>query len=206
MEKEDNLILNFIEYLKSHGYPDNSLIFEYTIANRYQVDLAVIEPKTKEIIALFEFKKIKDERTEAIALEQLSRIYKDIDDKSIQLYLVYGKDGIPPFEIYNLKQEDKTLNLVPVRISDYLISKNTKYSKILTNNKKNRVKFNNILLFICIVLSAILITLLVLDFIGFIEITINRLIIIGITVALIIIPFANKIRFLGIEWERLQEK
>jgi len=61
-------------------------------------------------------------------------------------------------------------------------------------------------LIICISLSVILTSVLIIDFIGLLEITINRLIIIGIITALLVIPYANKIKFLGIEWERLREK
>lgn len=42
MELEKDVMKRFIEYLKEHGYPENSLATEYRIGKKHRVDLVVL--------------------------------------------------------------------------------------------------------------------------------------------------------------------
>jgi len=144
MDRSFSSVTNFINYLKSHGYPEDSFVTEFLINNKYSADLAIIEPKTKEIIALIEFKKRRNIKTEELAIKQLTNIYRAVNDRTVQIYLVYSDDETQLFDVYVFQEKNGSFYLSPTGISNYLITKNTKLSKELINNKKNQKKTNNI--------------------------------------------------------------
>jgi len=105
MEREINVLYSLIEFLISHGYPENSLALEWNISRGYKVDLAVVDPDTNKPIALFEIKRRKTEESTKMAIRQLETYSKVLGDEQVPTYIVFGRDGDPPFEIYYLKIE-----------------------------------------------------------------------------------------------------
>lgn len=209
MEREKNLLTALINFLLSHGYPEESLAIEWPVGDRYRVDLAVIDPDTNKIIALFEFKKRKTQESINMAIRQLEAFSKAIKDEQVPKYVVFGKEGKPSFEIYHLKEDifegvEKTMKIE--KIPDFSIFKNRKIRQIITQKQEDRETTLNYFGIICWFMALIVFLLLILDFLELIHINPERLTLIGVTVGLIIIPFVSKLKILGVEFERLKEK
>ncbi len=206
MDKSKNVISNFIDYLRHHGYPENSFIFEYRINKNSIADLAIIDPKTKKLIAICEFKNKNIPKVYNLVLSQLNNIAKEIKDNNIQLYAIFGKEISPYFEVYSYEIKDSNIQLNPNIINDYPIAISSIINKEIIKSTKNIKRNRNGFLILCMCIACVIIAILVLDFLNILEITAERLILISIITAIIIIPFADRLKFLGIEFERFKEK
>lgn len=210
MERDEDLLLSLIDFLLAHGYPKNSLVMEWPIRGRYRVDLAVVDPDTNKAIALFELKRKKRPETLKMALRQLEAYSKALGDEQVPTYVVFGKEGDPPFEIYYLQKEglERSENQ-PIRINkvpDFSIFKTSRFRKIVSQTEKKRKKTLNSFQIVCWVAAFFVSVLLILDFSNILDITPERLALVGVVAGLVIIPFASKLKLLGIEFERLREK
>lgn len=202
MERDERTINEVIQFLLSHGYPEDSIVTEWNIRGRYYVDLAVIDPETKKPVALFEFKRERTTKSMGMALHQLKTYSSILGDETIPLYAVFGTDGEPPFEIYHFPKGLKRGEYHPARVSKVPDLSTLNIRRI----RRNRDKIFNFFLAICWILAIIVTILLYFDFTGDIDISTQRLTLIGIIIALFLIPFASKLKILGFEFERFIEK
>lgn len=207
MEREINILNRLAQYLVQHGYPQDSIILEWKVSDKYRVDLAVIDNISKKPIALFESKRDRRNESENIAIEQLKNYAKALGDTTIPLYLVFGANNVEGFELFFLgKEEDKeVLKFIPT-IPQFTNLKNGFLSKAVSKNEKEKKDTFNWFKFICWLLALVVMILLFFDFKGCISITPERLGIIAIIIGLVVVPFARKLNILGLEFERLQEE
>ena len=206
MEKDEELQDIVVAYLVSHGYPEESIILEWKISDKYRVDLAVLDNNSKSPIALFEFKRHRDQRTENMAIEQLKTYANVLGDNTIPCYVVFGHELDPYFELFFLTKVDGKDSLKPiVQVPSFTNVKNNSISKNIAKTTKEKKRTFNWFKFICWILALLIALLLFFDFNGCIVISAERLGIIAIIVGLIIVPFARKLSILGLEFERLQD-
>lgn len=208
MERDKDLLLALIKFLLEHGYPKESLVMEWGVGKQYKVDLAVIDPDSNKAIALFELKRKKSLESMKMAFRQLKVYSKAIGDEQVPVYVVFGKYGDPPFEIYHLKKEEfgECEELKIDRVPDYSIFKNRKIRQIIDQIEKKRERTINYFQIICWIMAFFTAVLLVLDFLNILKITPERLALIGVIAGLIIVPFASKLKILGFEYEGLKKK
>ena len=207
MERDEELLDIVVSYLISHGYPEESIILEWKISDRYRVDLAILDNKSKTPIALFEFKRQKNRGTENMAIAQLKTYTNALGDNTIPCYIVFGIDTEPLFELYYLtKEEGKDYLKQIVQIPSFSNFKNNYISKTIAKTTQEKKTTFNWFKAICWILALIIALLLYMDFQGCIELSAERLGIIAIIVGLIIVPFARKLSILGLEFERLQDE
>lgn len=210
MELDKDLLLGVIKFLLQHGYPEESLVVEWPIGQRYRADLAVVDPGTNKAIALFEFKRVKNPESMKMALRQLATYTKAMGDVQVPTYAVFGKEGEESFEIYHIeKGVDGKETLSPValrRISDFSIFKNSNIRKSIEQAETKKKRVVDEFRVVCWILAIVVMALLVLDFTGLIKITPERLSLIFLIVILFVMPFASKFKFLGLEYERLKKE
>ncbi|MHB9095478.1 MAG: hypothetical protein ACYC21_12480, partial [Eubacteriales bacterium] len=84
------------------GYPEKSLAIEWPVG-KSRVALAVIDLYTGEPIALFEVKGIKSTKNDSTGKAQLKKYLYTLRNLNIQTYLVYRREGVPPFEVQRIK-------------------------------------------------------------------------------------------------------
>jgi len=206
MEREIDLLQRVANFLIEHGYPEDSIILEWKITERYRVDMAIIDNKSKKPIALFEFKRQKQSQSENMAIEQLKQYAEALGDSTIPLYVVFGSDQPPGFELFFLTEEDgnEILKTIP-QFPPFTYFKNSFISKLLSKKEKEKTDTYNWFQIICWILAFLVALLLFFDFMGCLEITTERLGIIAVIIALVVFPFARKLKILGVEFERLQE-
>lgn len=210
MEREEDLLLSLINYLTAHGYPEEALVFEWRVGHRHRVDLAVIEPTTNKPIALFELKREKSSQTLNMAIRQLETYTKALGDDQVPTYIVFPREGSPPFEMYHLKRNDseskEELTTKIERVPDYSVLKSSKVRKEILETERQRKSTLDWFQVVCWILAIALAVLLGFEFSGRVKLTPERLVLIGAIIGLIIVPVASKLKILGVEFERYKKE
>jgi hypothetical protein len=207
MEREVELLSRVASLLIQHGYPEDSIMLEWKLTEKYRVDMAIIDNVTKRPVALFEFKRQRRAESEHIAIAQIKKYAEVLGDITIPLYLIFASDNSEGFEMFFLTEENgkETLKLVPT-IPQFTSLRNSFISKAVSKNERDKKETFNWFKFICWLLALIVALLLFFDFNGNIQITPERLGIIAIIIGLVIVPFARKLNIIGLEFERLQDE
>jgi hypothetical protein len=183
----------------------------------------VVDSDLREPLAFFEVKSKRLNRDNMGKYLAQVQSYAEIDAKgNVPAYLVTPDEKGSGLSFYRFTLEDrseedsddeeqkvlKVSAFVEVS-SDRLPSYDALLARSPRASVKNSVeKTRDTLQLLCLVMAGILICLLVIDFVLFqhkIEVvTSNRLAILGATIGLVLLPFAQRLSLLGFEYERLQ--
>lgn len=189
----------FREFLiKEKGYPSISLLSEFRAGDRNIIDILAAKEGTSSPIALFELKK-KDRFNASSASEQIQR-YLDELSVEIPAYLVaFSDDGA--FEIHAYKGSKKFEEISKNDFPDYENITTKKSVEDLNRIEKKKKKSLDGFQRACYGLAFLVAGTLVSKKAGWITLTSEDLALIGVIVALVIIPNAAKLKLLGIEYE-----
>lgn len=201
MELERTTFDYLKRYLISHGYPEEAIVSEYALSPNIRVDVAIVDPKTDTPILIFEIKSRKTPQLIDAGKKQLKKQLEQIPDKKTPSYLVFPKEDSPFFEVIRVFAESEDENMP---LLDFTSSKNARYSERRETIKLAKKKTAKIFRRICWGLSVILALMFILYKSNLINISSQDILIISYIIALIIIPFSNKLKIFGIEYERFQ--
>lgn len=207
MEREKETLKSFIDYLVAHGYPESSIALEYPIG-KHRADLAVVDHDTKEPIAIFEFKQRKTQNAVKFGKLQLSTLSASLATANVPTYLVFGQDGPQPFEIERIETEEKgkkAQETTPDELLDYKILKKSRINTAVAEKKKERKNAFDWFWAACWICAVAVITLFILDIRKKLVLNSSQLTLLGVSIALILVPFASKLKILGVEFERLSQ-
>ncbi|MDR2972926.1 MAG: hypothetical protein LBU83_13545, partial [Bacteroidales bacterium] len=146
----------------------------------------------------------KTKETEERGKKQLKKYRSLTDNQSIPAYLIFLNDNEPYFEIINIdndsKNDEEKQNIV---ILNFPGQCNARFNEKINRIKKNEKKIVDYFKYECLILTFLIFG------IGFFskkycyQINITDLSLLIMIIALRIIPYASKLKFLGIEFERL---
>lgn len=212
MELEKDILTALLSYLQEHGYPPEVFAIEFPIGKKgkYRADLAILNLDSKEPIALFEIKQQRTSETEALGRRQLQSFLSTLEVKTIPIYLVFGKQGTPPFEIIRVSPEDqKTKSQVetaPVEIPGFEILTYNERNQAFHVKKNTRKKQVDRFFTVSMILASFVLALLIADLSGRLSISAIQVILMFLFIGLVLIPWASRIKFAGIEFERLKKE
>lgn len=202
MEIERTLADKFIRYLKKHGYPEESIVYEWKTGN-VLVDIAILDIETRMPIALFELKSRNLIQQNKKMLEiQLQRYLENREELSAPFYLVYEADNRNGFVVQKVEKRGEEIIYVDSEVLDGGIMQNTFDSKWVKKKLDKKDKKIDSLEITSLVLGVGVAVILVLDMMGIIQMTTNRLILLGLIIGLILFRFLQSFKILGIEAER----
>lgn len=214
---ESEFIHFFVQKLISAGFPENTIAVEYQMPNihaRAMIDVAIVDLITNKILLMFEIKKGGNESAYKKAKENGERYLLHyislLKDSTIPVYLVITKGSedfdILPFEIEKDEKDEKRIlkSAIPIdNLTSYTVLSNKSIiSTIATNSveiKKNIDGFK----IVCWICAGIAIILAGLDIFKIITLSNTQVALIGVAIALVIMPFSKKLKILGVEFERL---
>lgn len=204
----------FMDYLKDHGYPENSINAEYQVGEHTRVDIVILDPDTKTPIQIFEIKKNKTDNMIKFGKGQIQKAKALLKAADIPAYLVFPSNDEPYFEVMEVKKDtDETNNKSEndekkenTLVLNYPGQKNARLSKVAVDYKEKQKKVIDYFKISSWILAGCIFILGLLSKLKIIEITATDLTLIGAIIALILIPFSSKLKFLGIEFERLTKK
>lgn len=201
----------FAEYLVTIGYPKDSIVYEPAFLaadgrKKYRPDFLIIDPVKNERLAIIEIKASSqiDSRN---TYEQLRAYSKAVGSDKIPVFLVTpSQDQILPFDLYIFNVDG---GLIPTDFSLFptflaLTAGDTAERKDELRTEKTRT--TETFQTVSWVLASILFAITIADFIcaqhAVVLVTTERMALLGAVVALIVIPYAQKFKGLGIEWEK----
>lgn len=217
-EKEfhSKLEADFATYLTSLGYPDGSLIFEPSIKTvgkiRYQPDFLIIDPSNNERLALIEVKGRILDRIESVK-EQLNMYRAELGDPSLPVFLAIQSEEYVaehPFELLKLRY-DNEFEKVDLRLFPTFMALSTnkaadKKKEITDKKKEVSTSFETLSRWMAVVLVSLVVADFICSFFSITLLTAERLTLLGGSVVLVVIPYAQKFKGLGIEWEKSATK
>jgi hypothetical protein len=204
MELHKDTMEKFIDYLISHGYPRESLVTEYKASDRRRVDLAVIDTTTKVPIMIFEIKSRMNTKLIEMGREQLKKYIVDLNlNYDIPTYLVFPKQDRPYFQVVEVStNDDEILDDVSPTTLDYNLSRRSRLLEKAKEAETDRDKTINHIKYICWIIAIALLIIGILSKLGLFDLSATDLVLLGAIVGLILTPYASKIKFWGIEFER----
>ncbi len=209
MQLDKGTLDALLEYLLNHGYPKSSFAIEYN-TGRYRIDLAILDPKTNLPIQIFEIKSKKNNDLIKMGKEQLKKYLNELKLIDVPAYLVFPSVNEPYFEVERITIDEQS-NIDSESIEGYNIlnfnmQKQTRVIEKIEKTKIDKDKARDSFKIVCWILSALLVLLLIIQKTSLISLDTIDISILGAAIGLFIIPFANKLKILGIEFERFQRE
>jgi hypothetical protein len=202
--------MSFYRFLTERlSYKPEHVLFNYRLphnwaaAKEYIPDIAIINPKSKEILAVIEIKTLIERERFIAAYSAVSRA---MGQRAIPFFLVFVLDAEnQQFEIHQIVAgESNPIDPGAFPPPGALALGNAANS--IQETKETRKDTLDEFKQACYFLSWFLFMVLILDFLGWVSWTKERLMLLTGAVVLIVIPNATKLKVLGIEFERLLKK
>ncbi|MBQ7120008.1 MAG: type I restriction enzyme HsdR N-terminal domain-containing protein [Oscillospiraceae bacterium] len=203
---------SIIENLKKCGYPQESIIAEYPISKNYRADIVVVDTKTQIPVMLIEVKVLHhiDKTVEFRLYEQLKKYYGEFNTPLKAIGAIFNKqDGKVRYTDYTdaIKEhhyEQKVDNYSLPTYKELINGANQKVIKQKEIKQENNI---NILKRLCwYILPPICILILLLDAFGVYTLSTHRLILMGIGIALPLVPCFKEISIGEVSLKREIEK
>ncbi len=196
---ESEFHILFKEYLtKEKEFPELSLLQEFRIGGGGIVDVLVVKQGTSSPVALFELKHLK--YFKPLSAGQQIQGYLDALDVEIPAYLVsFSDDGSFDIHAYKGGHDFEKLNKGDFPKYRSIATKKSVEDifKIENKKKKSLDGFQRT----CYGLAVLVTFTLVSKMAGWITVSSEDLGLIGVIIALVIIPNAAKLKLLGVEYE-----
>lgn len=211
MEIYKNTTEAFINYLKRHNYPNNSIVLEWG-TKHCAVDIAIVASDLITPIALYEIKGSKTKENILRGIEQLRRAIEMLDI-SVPCSLVFSKDTNPYFEVLEVSdiiysnasiEYDELLtdhpHSEPISYNNMIAGVSTKV--ITKKQEKKRERIDKIKPLCWILFPVIGAILLFLDAFDIYNLTPMRLVLLGAMVILVLLPFFSEITLKDFSFKR----
>ena len=203
----------FISHLKSRDFSEASILREPEFETAYgsivaRPDLVVVDPGSTEPLAIFEVKSQLDARKQHKYLLQIGS-YSDLFP-SAPTYLVTSGSGELGFQIYLFDRKSRSFTSIRAEAlpshADLVEAYGASKAAEVVERKSSRKRASTQLRWICWSLAAVCGALGVADFVWDSKEILNssRLAVLGVVVGLVILPFAQRLKLLGFEYERVR--
>lgn len=195
MEKQLELLV--VEKLKQLGYPDGVISTEWKCKNGL-IDIIVFDNTTNIPLMIVECKRVNNIRSLEAAGNQLHK-YSDSLDYPVRAYVAVGTEK-NSFQFYDFTERLKDSSIPisqcgPTDIPAYETIKAGAKSKFIDSQKKKKRKYITGLRVVCWgIIPAATVGLGILDAIDFYPLTIERLILLGILLLSLLLPFFGEIK------------
>lgn len=204
----------FAKALITLGYPIGAIAFEYKVsqsASQGIVDIAIVDKVTNEPLSIFELKMFRgsssDNQLRQQGQMQLLKYINGIGNPQIPAYLVIAK-SIIDYEILPFEADENGKRVlsspIPLEsLTPYTILSNSSRTSAIGSKEQEIKKTTDWFKVVCWICAMIVVALTICDNVGLVTISTTQLALIGVAIALVLIPFSSKLKILGIEFERL---
>lgn len=204
------------EYLTTLGYPKDSIVYEPSFLasdgiRSYRPDFAIVDPVKNERLAIIEVKGRQHKNTEH-TYRQLTTYSKAIGKENIPLFLVTESEApnsFFPLDLYVFSKQGELIASDFALFPTFPALRAEDSAERKTGIRKQKSETIQRFQAVSWSLAGGLLSLVIADFVCAhydIELlTTERLALLGACVALVVIPFAQKFKGLGIEWEKAKQ-
>lgn len=190
--------------LRELGYPESAIRYEFSVSvgkKRRYIDVAIIDPDTNNVIAIFEVKNSNINIEKQQVAHQLQSYSKLFPSSPLAFIYTYHDHKS---HIGLLNEEDSIIEIIPnIPKFSTLLTGDRAQQKIENTKKSSRVadSFTTA----CYLLAFLVAAILVLDISNIYKFSSQQLTLLGIFIGLLVIPYAAKFKLLGMEFERYSE-
>jgi hypothetical protein len=214
MEKEyhSDLERQVAQYLERVGYPSGVLVYEpilLPVASgvRYRPDFGVLDPTQNEYLALFEVKGRSDSATLAAAAEQLGRYVRALGSRPIPAFLAIPGNAPGTLAFYCLGSDGTLTEIPSVDFPSYEQLRSATSASSKTAVRAGLAETTDRFRYVAWSVAMVAVLLVGVDVylkeVGNVTLlTAERLALIGLAAALVLIPYAAKLKAFGLEFER----
>lgn len=204
---EQELQSSVVKYLVEElAYPRDALQRELPILRSgMRLDLAVVDLDKRELCAIFEFKNTRDHSGLRQSVSQVLNYWRQMGKPEIPLYLVFpasseGKGAA--YQLARILEDGSTEDICVSELPTYdaLVSGHSAATKI--DSKRSVKAAVDSFTVTCFALSGIALIVLWLDVSSMLVLTPKQLLIALGSIALVLLPYAARLRVLGVEFER----
>lgn len=199
--KSEKLFLSYL--LNELGIPEDSIATNYRLNKFVEVDVAIIDQSTNLPIMIFEVKSQKNHQTEENARKNMRNIAAHMGINSARMYIAYQlNDGTFDIDEINAYAGAVISKEIDFSDFDYKSNRNAVISETVKKKVEEKGKaVDNLSIVSWIMAGGICAGYIIMKILGYI-LTANDLAIVGVIIGLVLLPFANKIKILGVEYER----
>ena len=211
MELHKNTEDTLINYLKRHGYPDESISLEWGTP-QCAIDIAVLANDLVTPIAVYEIKgrKTPDAIQKGIAQLKRAVLFFDI---TASCSLVFGTDSGIGFEVVEVTENvynDEPIDMPAIMASEpprkpvsyENLQAGAASKAVIKRQQRKQRKIDRIKWFCWLVFPIVAIALLVLDAFSIYQITVLRLVTVGAAAVIVLIPFFSEISLKDVSFKR----
>lgn len=208
---DSKLEQDFFQYLSNLGFPKASIIYEPAFqpigdGRRYRPDFALLDPNTNEPLAVIEITSGFSQDNILRAAHQIQRYITALRDKAVRGFVVTtGKSG-EGFYFYTLGENGEPKQVPSASFLDFESLSSARIAEkkeMLAEEKKETADQFTV---ICFAAATFAISVVTADFIcsryGITLLTTERMALIGTAIALVVVPYVQKFKGLGIEIDR----
>lgn len=208
---ESQIEQQFFNYLSELGFPKSSVVYEPVFlpigdGRRYRPDFALLDPKTNEPLAIIEIKGRNDQVTLSHATQQVQQYIASLRDKGVRGFVVTPAKSGGGFDFYT-PGENGIPKLVPsaslLQFESLSSARIAEKKEMLTEEKREAT---DQFLIVCFTAAAFAVLVVAADFAcshyGITLLTNERLVLIVAAFILLVIPYVQKFKGLGIEFDR----
>ena len=201
MELHKNTTNAFIKYLLDHGYPAESIVTEWRV-ERSLIDIAILDEDRSMPVAIYEVKGLKTSDSLKNGIQQLRR-YLIYLGYPVEAGLVFSLEEPPYFEFIDIKTAQNILkkkeeilehHILPSELISYKILKNSAEPKIRNARKEKKEKTLSTFNWIAWGMAFLTFIFLILENFGILTFTTERMIVYGIVLVLVVLPFYSELK------------
>jgi|APTNR8051073442_1049403.scaffolds.fasta_scaffold03322_8 hypothetical protein len=211
---ESQIEQKFFQFLSELGFPKSAVIYESVFQpigtdQRYRPDFVLLDPMTSEPLAIIEIKGRSDPKTLSLATQQMQQYVTALRDKAVRGFVATPAQSGEGFDFYTIGEEGE-----PKQVSSSLLQLES-LSSARVAEKKERLaeekrETTDQFVIVCFTAAVFAVVITVADFIcslyGITLLTAERMALVGAAIALVIIPYVQKFKGLGIEIDRVAKQ
>lgn len=198
MYQEMELCKKFFEFLIKKGYPQESIDYRFPLAAGKQADIAILNPSTKQLLALVEVKYAKPTAKQKAALIEQFHFYLKT---GIIVFLLYPSTNFPGFNLEYLDAAQPIFQTCEVDLFPSFTILCNKYVILKHNSVQQENELFERLICWWMVVSVVLFLSELYQWLP--PLSPTQLILLGVSMGLSFFPVLRRIKILGIELERL---
>ncbi|MEX1185825.1 MAG: hypothetical protein WEA80_04490 [Gemmatimonadaceae bacterium] len=201
-----------LEFLRGLGYPSGSLVRAPSLlpnaGTQYRPDIGILDPAAKEYIAVLEVKGSNDSVAITTASDRLRGYVTTLSSRPLEAFVAVPGHGPDAISFYRM-MAGGAFTLIPLstfpRYSDL---RSTSLASSRTAVRADIKRTTDRFRIVAWVVAAASFLLAVGDFLleqfsSISLLTAERLALLGIAAALVLVPFAAKLKAFGLEFERM---
>ena len=212
---ESQIEQQFFQHLSELGFSKSSVVYEPAFqaigsGRKYRPDFALLDPKTNELLAIIEIKGQSDPETLFRATQQVQQYVVALRDKVVRGFVVTPGQSGEGFNFYTLGEDGKPKQ---VPSSSFLQFESLSSARIAEKKEmleKEKEETTDQFVVVCYVAAVFVVAVAAVDFIcsryAMTLLTTERTALVGAAIALVLIPYAQKLKGFGLEFERVNKQ